>query len=153
MTIKNYHLKIHVSQLSYRLKMNKFFISCLITMSACCTAAAVETQDIHSDALSEIVEEIQDEAAQVDALIDATKASLKQLEQLKKHLKEFKALEKSCMKSPNDGKLLYKLAQAGQAVYVDIQEAELTDYFREEFVAELEKLNTLAGKKTIPPAR
>lgn len=99
------------------------------------------------------IEMIQDERKQVDAMISATQEALDRLKALKEYINELKTTEQLCMKHPKDTVLLYKLAQAAHKTYIAIQEAQLEDVFRREFLSELKKLHDIADKKTIPPAK
>ncbi len=99
------------------------------------------------------IELVQDEVKQVESLILATQESLIKLNNLKKLIVNVKTLESACMKRPNDAALLFQLAQAGQAAYLAIQEANLEDFFQTSYITELKKLHAVASKKTIPPAR
>ena len=126
--------------------MKKLLLVCLLPFLG--FHAFVQAQDPTGE-----IEIIQDEVKQIEALIQATQESLGRLENIKKIVTDLKNLERLCMKNPKDAKLLYKLAQAGHAAYAAIQEANLEDFFRDEFLEELKKLANLADKKTTPPAR
>lgn len=98
------------------------------------------------------LQETNSELTELDALIKATENSLARQKKLRPLIEEYRRVEKSCIEKPNDTALLFKLAKQGKLVYEAIEESKLQDYFKPEFIQELQKLKAIGDKKSIPPA-
>ena len=97
--------------------------------------------------------EAEDELSRIDVLIRATEENLARQKGLRGLIDEYRTTEKACIANPKDSALLFKLARTGKAVYENINDAYLADYFQPEFLTELQKLKQIADKKSIPPVR
>ena len=134
------------------------FIFILLLISCCSLLQATSAKDQKIDStLTDFTQEDlikqEDEQTKLENLIKATEASLGRQKKLRSLLDEYRKTEANCIARPKDTELLLKLAKSGQELYDAIMESYLSDYFSQEFIAELEKLKTIASKKSIAPVR
>jgi len=95
-------------------------------------------------------EEILTEEAQIALLIDATKASLEELQQVQSYLLSFRKQEATCISCPDDIEGLYQLSCCGLNLLQAIQKANIEPYFRVAFLEELETISKTAKHKALP---
>lgn len=96
---------------------------------------------------------MEDELVQIQLLIKATQDNLQKLEKLKASIESFRKAQSACMQKPQNTELLFDMAKKGKVTLDMIEEVKLQDYFRSDFIAELEKMAQVAKKQPIPPAR
>jgi hypothetical protein len=127
----------------------------LVSLFLLVQAASAYGETEATDALPSMGEQLEvvDELSKLDVLIAATEESLKRQKLLKERLKNYYALEKACIANPKDTKKLLELVVSAKQVLDDIQNAYIEDYFRPEFIEELQKLAKIGEKKNIPPAQ
>jgi|GEM_PF-6956133 len=106
---------------------------------------AIGTNDIE-EALKEPARELKAMEDLVEATQQATGRQKKVLDLLKNYLQD----EENCLKDPQNTELLFELARKGQKLLQAIKENGLEDYLSSSFIEELEKLDAIAEKKTIP---
>jgi len=95
-------------------------------------------------------EEFITEESQIALLIDATKTSLEQLQQLQNHLLAFRKQEASCINASEDIEGLYELSYCALNLLQAIQKANVEPYFRPKFLEELETVSKTAKHKALP---
>jgi hypothetical protein len=91
------------------------------------------------------------EEAQINLLINATKASFASLQELQTRLAAFKQQEARCIARPDDTDALFSLSECALSLLTSIREIGVEPYFRPAFIEELEKLKKTAQSKNLPP--
>src|SRR5438128_493099 len=117
-------------------KTKLLFLLCTFWMSHAVCADSVLPNEV-------LVEDTQDELAQIDRLIKATEENITLQKNIRALINEYRKVEKACFEKPNDATLLFKLAKTGKTVYEAIEESHLADYFRPEFMKGLSKLKQI----------
>lgn len=111
-----------------------------------CTPLAAAIPEIEPEKAEDVV-------TKMDALIAATKASIKRQEALRDLLVQFKESEKKAILNPDDTDNLLQLVTLARQVKESINANFLQDYFSPQFIEELNTLSNISAKKNIPPAK
>ena len=127
--------------------------SFLLLVVICVMSGHIHAEQAVTPPPATVIQQVDDERSQIDTLMKATQASLERQKQVREFIVNYKNIEKACVGKPNDSALLNQLAKAGKQTYEAIDENGLTDYFRPEFIRDLQKLKQIADKKTISAAR
>lgn len=94
-----------------------------------------------------------DELSQIDRLIKATQENVSRQQKLRSLIAEYRKTEEACIANPKNTDLLFQLAKTGKNTLDAIEESALSEYFRPEFLKELQRLAQIANKKTVPPVK
>lgn len=90
------------------------------------------------------------EEAQIDLLINACTKNLERLTQLKKALDAFKSQEAICLDDPENNDQLFMLSQKALELKTTLKYCHIDDYFRPQFLTEINNLAKSAEHPTLP---
>ena len=134
--------------------MSKTFLSAAIMLSLLgASLQAVTPPAAPAPSVDHDIPAIEDELVLVELLIKASQNNVTKLEKLKGAIEAFRKAQTNCMQKPNNTELLYDMAKKGKVALDIIDDMKLQDYFRPDFITELEKMAQVANKQPIPPAR
>lgn len=93
---------------------------------------------------------LDNEITRLDALIQATQQSLEGQKKLRERILEYKQIQETFLKKPEDNDLLFRLVKSAYRTLEVIKENHLTQTFDPDFIDELTVLSQAANKRGIP---
>lgn len=131
--------------------MRNFILSCSFFLSMHSLAGV--QQDLpktEAPSLKDPKEIIDLQIASLDHLIRMNEKSLEMMKGLKAHIQKYKLVQEAFLLQPKDKQLLYRMSKLASSLLNEINAANLSHAFDEEFIKELVFLNKIYKKRELP---